>query len=291
MRTGSSLTKETNRVMRERQTRMLRIGVGVLGLLVIAATALAIWAYNKSVEAEEARREAEHALKVADSSKRAASVSSAESADRLQTITQILTDTHSNIYAAASESPRLAQTLWEAAVKDTVLMRTIDVKSLPARVFLHIQDESQRRFARRLESLLKERNFIVPGIERVDARFSRRADIRYFHEPERAEAEKVARILESAGTGDVEVKFVKATGVPWRQYEVWLPRTGARIPDARIEESPAAIQNDPIERPRHDLNSENRRLVTEQRLQIPRVQPEARKETTAISRTPLLRPR
>jgi len=71
-----------------------------------------------------------------------------------------------------------------------------DFKAAPARIYFHINSDSQRKPARKLGSQLIEAlgpGFVVPGVEK--RRGPSRSELRFFKQSEKEEAERIATFL------------------------------------------------------------------------------------------------
>jgi hypothetical protein len=102
------------------------------------------------------------------------------------------------------------------------------IEKTPARIYFHIQDESQREnakdFINQLQSRLGTNDFIIPGIQLVSVG-PNRAELRYFRASEAAEANRIDSVLIEIGM-DAKSKYVRgyenSSGIRSRHYEVWL---------------------------------------------------------------------
>jgi hypothetical protein len=110
------------------------------------------------------------------------------------------------------------------------------------RVYLQIADEGQRDKAERLRRLLTDAGYLVPGIERVEARTApAQAQLRYVYEEDQTELVRLAGNLQQlrAACG-AQPEFVR-TGplsryrgkVIHNTFELWFPGAGAALADAR----------------------------------------------------------
>lgn len=101
-------------------------------------------------------------------------------------------------------------------------------RTLPARVYVQIFDETQRPHARELQSALEAAGFVVPGIENVgNTRAVHQAvsDVRFYDNA--TDMTDVANIQQIASRFAVTLKATPlsaSTGVRPRHYEVWLGR-------------------------------------------------------------------
>jgi hypothetical protein len=101
------------------------------------------------------------------------------------------------------------------------------------RVYVHIFDEAQRNAADALTRWITgERRWLAPGIENVAATAERAgrtppagrptADVRYFNDEDRGDAQEISAWLTRAGTPAV-VTQVRNLRAPAGQVEVWFP--------------------------------------------------------------------
>lgn len=99
-------------------------------------------------------------------------------------------------------------------------------------VFLHIREEADRADAERVAERLRAANYRVPGIELVPAPRSYGANVRYYYEPQAAEADRIAALVTEAAAGiegwaGWRPRKVSLAGgyesLPRDRVEVWLP--------------------------------------------------------------------
>ena len=122
-----------------------------------------------------------------------------------------------------NENPDLAQRVAGPATQDDPREATM----LP-RIYIHIQNRSQRAMAKRVAEELAEQGYVIPGIERVDpSRSPNATQFRYFRLNE-LEFQDVEEIVRSIRALDLDVKDVyvpgydnRATMEP-RHYELWF---------------------------------------------------------------------
>ncbi|WP_338882072.1 hypothetical protein [Aeromonas hydrophila] len=100
-----------------------------------------------------------------------------------------------------------------------------EFKTLPARIYFHIKNESQRERARGIaEQISSDKNIIVPGIQRLEQGPAVN-ELRYFRSTEAAEAQDFAERLRSLGV-NVTAKFIPgyelSQNLRPRHYELWL---------------------------------------------------------------------
>jgi len=122
-----------------------------------------------------------------------------------------------------NENPGLAQ-----RVAGPPAMGAPEEATMLPRIYIHIQDHSQRAMAKRVAEQLTEQGYVVPGIERIDPNRSPNAtQFRYFrlNELEFRDAEEIVRVLRGM---DIAVKDVYVPGYEGtsrmepRHYEIWF---------------------------------------------------------------------
>ena len=134
--------------------------------------------------------------------------------------------------------PDLAQKLGEAVLEsdldeqvraiasNAVEVATARSMSLP-RIYIHIQKEEQRNYARTLSQKLKKKGFLVPGIERISHTGPEKTEFRYFFEDEKDNAHKIIGKMKS---WDYECKsayiagYENSTTVKRGHFEIWIGR-------------------------------------------------------------------
>ncbi len=93
--------------------------------------------------------------------------------------------------------------------------------SIPARIYLHIADESQRPTATTLAGALRRMGYSVPGIERVAA-VPKNTSVRYFNGQDGTLAEDVSKALRANAVTDATPQEIKGFKVRPGSIEVWL---------------------------------------------------------------------
>jgi hypothetical protein len=104
---------------------------------------------------------------------------------------------------------------------------------LSPRIYMHIQDESQRLAAEDLKAWLEGQRYarlktIVPGVENVGPRNLRESQLRYFHDnvDELNLAWGIVNSLQSLCVKVVPPQLIKgyenSTSIRARHYELWL---------------------------------------------------------------------
>jgi len=99
-----------------------------------------------------------------------------------------------------------------------------NAQDLPERVYIQIYKEDQRGPARQMQKLLREQNFVVPGIENVSGKADvvSSTEVRYFNNRDQDAADQVIKAVKQNGFPDAKLqpitKVQKNPGV----LEVWL---------------------------------------------------------------------
>ena len=95
------------------------------------------------------------------------------------------------------------------------------------RIYIHIQKEEQRKYARTLSQKLKKQGFLVPGIERISHTGPDVTEFRYFFEDEKDGADKIIGKMKN---WDYECKstyiagYENSTTVKHGHFEIWIGR-------------------------------------------------------------------
>jgi cell division protein FtsL len=107
-------------------------------------------------------------------------------------------------------------------------LSAVQAQAIPPRIYLQINDESQRAKANRVADLLQKQQFIVPGIENVSSKgiTTRKTDVRYYaSSPDSAaDVSKIKAALSQFGLTPTDIKLPENSSgrVRPRHYEVWL---------------------------------------------------------------------
>lgn len=131
---------------------------------------------------------------------------------------------------AKEASAILQNTSAEAVTTSIQKLPESVVTKLPARVYLHIADENQRRQAKTWQSALTNSGYVSPGIQNVAGKgySPDTLEVRYFDENSRSAAENVLEILKRSGAKDGRASYVIPTANDLRiwpdiksHFEVW----------------------------------------------------------------------
>ncbi len=104
---------------------------------------------------------------------------------------------------------------------------TETLAKIPAQVFLHIGDESQRAKAQANSRTLEEAGFQPMGIENVAAKggvVPSKSQVRFFNDADKANAEAIANLLQHQGVADITAQKIALKARPGT-IEVWLSRS------------------------------------------------------------------
>ncbi|MEN0106517.1 MAG: hypothetical protein AAGC84_08840, partial [Pseudomonas sp.] len=97
-------------------------------------------------------------------------------------------------------------------------------KPKATRVFIHINDETQRQTMQQLQNNLSGLGFAVPGIENISgkAQIPESPNVRYFNDQDAEQATVVVEQLKSLGFSTAYPYRVRAISAPMGSLEVWL---------------------------------------------------------------------
>jgi hypothetical protein len=108
----------------------------------------------------------------------------------------------------------------------TKLSDRVEVAGLPPRIYIQIPTEGQRQLAQDIQTKLREKQFIAPGIENIEkkARAPSQTEVRYYQESERSEALEILQVLKDAKlTVKSEPQLIPGQkNVRPRHYEIWF---------------------------------------------------------------------
>jgi hypothetical protein len=115
----------------------------------------------------------------------------------------------------------------ERANPDLRTLIQSDLKTQQARLYFHINDESQRSPAQTLATQIANGqglDVLVPGIERVNG--PDRSELRFFKKTDQAEAARIAQALARLGTAvsvkDLSARYESSDRIRTRHFELWL---------------------------------------------------------------------
>ncbi|MFA5921899.1 MAG: hypothetical protein WC856_11510 [Methylococcaceae bacterium] len=93
------------------------------------------------------------------------------------------------------------------------------------RIYLQIRSDSQRDAARKIQEILKENHFIVPGIEKL-ASGPTTTEVRYFRNNEAEQAQKIADLLLQQKIAGVTAKYIagfeNSKNIRLGHFEIWF---------------------------------------------------------------------
>lgn len=103
---------------------------------------------------------------------------------------------------------------------------TQSVTPLKPRVYIQIQDDSQKEETEKIREKLKKAGFLAPDIEQLDAGPSTNTEVRFFRKEEDDGAKKILQVLQESGVTDVATKFIPgyedSKKMRANHYEVWF---------------------------------------------------------------------
>jgi hypothetical protein len=99
--------------------------------------------------------------------------------------------------------------------------------ALLPRIYIHIVDPTDSVRAQAIRNALQHAGYLVLGIETVaKAKGLRTSDVRFYHETDRVEAEKIVLVIEKAGERKVNLNYLQqfenSTEARPNHFEVWL---------------------------------------------------------------------
>ena len=118
----------------------------------------------------------------------------------------------------------VAQDIKESASGTVKEQASAALAAIPARVFLHVASDTQQRSAEQIAATLKDRGYVVPGIENVSgkAQSPKKTNVRYFNSEDQAAAESIAQVLRERGIADASPYHVSMFKVRPGSLEVWF---------------------------------------------------------------------
>lgn len=114
------------------------------------------------------------------------------------------------------------------SIEDSI-SRNANPRQIPARIYLQIGGEQQRKRAVEVARQLQTRGYLVPGledkgVENVRGRAPRVSQIRYYQNDEvsQKDVNDIVGLLQGMGIQLKEVKFPSSANVRPRLYEIWF---------------------------------------------------------------------
>lgn len=236
---------ELKLIQAEKKRRNLLFGAGVLGLLLVAAVGLAIYAFYMKTAADAARAELKtekdkfenivsllNQLTGGDKQQRVDAVNKLADLKRngqlppklVETIVAVVSnDSDKEVSQAGSyffdslikesetasyNSDLTASILKSAEEKNADLTKTQKTTQLAPRVYIQIANKEQRARAERIAGALRSIGFTVPGYEEVGERAPKRNQLRYYQSVDDAESASTTENLDKA------LQKIKATDGP-----------------------------------------------------------------------------
>jgi hypothetical protein len=111
-------------------------------------------------------------------------------------------------------------------MQSTITGHVAAAQKLPARVYLHIADERQRKAADAAAARLRAAGFLVPEIENVGRKAPKPTQLRYFQRGDEQEAElqRIQQALQEGGVAARPQYVPPASGTRARprHFEIWF---------------------------------------------------------------------
>lgn len=113
----------------------------------------------------------------------------------------------------------------EAIVSHSSAQQTPQDLAQTNRIYLQIRNDSQRDAARKIQDILRENHFIVPGIEKL-ASGPTTTEVRYFRKNEAEQAQKIADLLVQQKILGVTAKYIagfeNSKNIRLGHFEIWF---------------------------------------------------------------------
>jgi len=155
----------------------------------------------------------------------------------LQKVNGALTDVTRSI---GGESPEQAEKI-KQVVEESIGSSATDLTQIPARIYMHIGNAEQRRFAAAIANRLQAQGYIVPGIENVHEKAPLESDIRYYAS-DAATMKDVQDIQANCLRWGLKLTVprnpVSSHSVRPRHYEIWFGKNAAQNPTIDLGPNP-----------------------------------------------------
>jgi hypothetical protein len=113
----------------------------------------------------------------------------------------------------------------EAIVSRSSAQQTPQDLAQTNRIYLQIRNDSQRDAARKIQDILRENHFIVPGIEKL-ASGPTTTEVRYFKNNVAEQAQNIADLLVQQKIPGVTAKFIagfeNSKNIRLGHFEIWF---------------------------------------------------------------------
>lgn len=98
------------------------------------------------------------------------------------------------------------------------------LSTIPVQVFMHIASESQRQKAKDVAAVLRQKGFVVPGIENISGKADppKKTNVRYFNNEDEKAARAIESVLQENGFTDTNAFPVPQYKVTPGSLEVWF---------------------------------------------------------------------
>jgi septal ring factor EnvC (AmiA/AmiB activator) len=142
-----------------------------------------------------------------------------EVSKKLDEMSKKLDVLNSALYEVGTTNPGLAKQALNKAIESEP-----DAAGVLPRIYIHIRAESQRSRAKQVADRLREKGYVVPGIEILVNIGPSTTQVRYFRGSEEKRANEIVHILKELKVDDAEVKYIRGyeTSVRRGQYEIWF---------------------------------------------------------------------
>jgi hypothetical protein len=128
----------------------------------------------------------------------------------------------SAISTAIRYNDNIAEAVYTVAKTNPMVTAKLDehANELPKRVYIQIKDESQKEDATDIQKKLRDNGLVAPGIEIVGSKMPSHTELRYFHNSDESQAQKLAQLIQH----NAQPKFISGweKKAPLNQYELWL---------------------------------------------------------------------
>jgi DNA-binding transcriptional ArsR family regulator len=169
-----------------------------------------------------------------------------------QQIKQVVGDLSQALAQAAENDPSLSQLIGKAAESNIGL-----AEKLPPRFYIHISDDSQKQQAQNVATALKQKGYLVPGIQNVGSDATWDYELRYFRKGEEGvpPAAEILALLKQTTGKDWEdgynPQYENSRKVRPGHFEVWFPALTGQLLVSFIDED-----GNPLPRVKTTINFE-----------------------------------
>lgn len=141
---------------------------------------------------------------------------------RIEAQTRLISNLQGSSLAASEADPQKG-----ARTKETIedsFPQVNDVKQLPARIYMQIAREDQRRRAAAIARALQAEGYLVPGIENVRDKAPDNSQLRYCGDGKNLpdDLDNIMKALERISVSVTRQPFSRCGNIRPRHYEIWL---------------------------------------------------------------------